>query len=162
MAEQLRLKCAVAKFSLEEIVAVGEIQQLINDWVYELDFNHGLTIDGIVTEDCVYVMHSGAQNGRQAIVEAYRQRVERLIKDGGEIPPMRHLNANLRVEFRDKDDAAITFGMTFYTAEGNVAGTRHTDATAVADVWMDCRRDNDGHWRISRFDSTQPFVRIPG
>lgn len=151
----------MAKFSLEEIIAVGEIQQLINDWVYELDFNHGLTIDQIVTEDCSYVMHAGVRSGRREIVESYRQRAERLTKDGGEIPQMRHLNANLRVAFRDKDNAAITFGMTFYTAEGNPAGARHTDATAVADVWMDCRRESDGHWRISRFDSTQPFVRVP-
>ncbi|MCB2078104.1 MAG: nuclear transport factor 2 family protein [Novosphingobium sp.] len=149
----------MAKFSVEEAVAVAEIQQLINDWVYDLDFNHGLTVDGLVTDDCYYAMHSGARVGRQEIVTAYRERVERLTRDGGDVPPMRHLNANLRVEFRDPDNAAITFGMSFYTAEGNPAGSRHTDATAIADVWMDCRREGDGHWRISRFESSQPFAR---
>ena len=152
----------MAKFSLEEIVAVGEIQQLINDWVYELDFNHGVGIGQIVTEDCSYHMHSGLRSGRQEIVAAYRQRLDRLTGDGGEVPPMRHLNANLRVEFRDRDSAAITFGMTFFTAEGHPAGTGHTDASAIADVWMDCRREGDGHWRISRFHSAQPFARPLG
>ncbi|PEQ13133.1 hypothetical protein B2G71_09750 [Novosphingobium sp. PC22D] len=152
----------MAKFSMQEVASVAEIQQLINDWVYELDFNHGLSMDTIVTEDCVYTMHSGTRTGRDAIVEAYRQRAERLTAGGEAMPPMRHLNANLRVEFRDPDHAAITFGMAFYTAEGNPAGARHTDASAIADVWMECRREDDGHWRISRFESDQPFVRLPG
>ena len=150
----------MAQFTLDQIIAIGEIQQLINDWVYELDFNHGLTVSNLVTEDCFYVMHSGPRNGREQIVDAYRQRFEKLSANGGEVPAMRHLNANLRVEFLAPDAASITFGMAFYTAEGNPAGARHTDASAIADVFMACRREADGQWRISRFHSAQPFVRL--
>ena len=31
----------VARFTPEQVMAVVEINQLINDWVFDLDFNHG-------------------------------------------------------------------------------------------------------------------------
>lgn len=149
----------MARFSKDEAVAVAEIQQLINDWVFELDFHHGVNMDELVTNDCSYTMISGAQIGKQAIVEKYRHRVAHHAEQGEEPPAMRHLNANLRVSFLTPDKATITFGLLYFTAEGHPAGMRHTDAAAVADVYMDCRRESDGHWRISRFESGQPFSR---
>jgi ketosteroid isomerase-like protein len=149
----------LATFTIEETVSVAAINQLINDWVFELDFNHGVTIADLVTEDCSYPMASGFAQGRQAIVDAYRKRCDRLSSESDGVPPMRHLNANLRVSFVSPHEADITFGLLFFTAEGNPAGTRHTDAAAVADVWMNVRREDDGHWRIGRFESTQPFSR---
>lgn len=149
----------MAKLTTEECTAIACIQHLINDWVFEIDFNHGLQIADLVTEDCFYHMGSGIKHGRQAIVDSYRERYERLSVEADGVPPMRHLNANLRVEFVSLDEVQITFGLLFFTAEGNPAGNKHTDAAAVADVWMDCRRETDGHWRISRFASDQPFSR---
>lgn len=149
----------MAKFTREQAIVFTEIQQLINDWVFDLDFHDGLNMGELVTEDCAYGMASGLRNGRAEIVAAYQKRLNRLSQRAEGVPPMRHLNANLRVEFLGPDEVAITFGMLFFTAEGNPAGARHTDAAAVADVWMNCRREADGHWRISRFTSDQPFSR---
>lgn len=149
----------MAKVTMEECLAIASVGRLINDWVFEIDFNHGLNIADLVTEDCIYHMGSGIKQGRQAVVQSYRERYDRLSVEADGVPPMRHLNANLRVDFVGPDEVKITFGLLFFTAEGNPAGNRHTDAAAVADVWMECRCEADGHWRISQFASDQPFSR---
>ena len=40
------------------------------------------------------------------------------------------------------------------------AAGRDADPALVADVRMDCRRDDDGHWRITKFDSNPTFRRV--
>ena len=99
----------MAKFNMEQAVAVAAVQQLINDWAYELDVNNGLHISGLVTEDCVYVVGGATRQGRAAVEKFYQERLERLSARPEGVPTQRHTLSNLRVSFRSADEVSITF-----------------------------------------------------
>jgi hypothetical protein len=151
----------VAKFNIEQAVAVAEIQQLINDWAHELDVNNGLHIAGLVSADCKYVVGGSPREGRAAVEKFYQDRLERLSARPEGVPTQRHTLSNLRVSFRSVDEASITFSLVYFTTAGMASGLNHADPAAVADVRMDCRRDKDGPWQIAMFDSNQTFKRVP-
>lgn len=151
----------MARFTAEQAHAVVEIQQLINDWGYELDLSNGKNVGDLVTEDCVYVVRGEARNGRAAVVRFYADRLAQLTGTPEGVPTNRHAISNLRVDFRSAGEASITFSLTFFSTLGVAAGTDHADPALYADVRMVCRREADGHWRIARFDSTPVFRRVP-
>ena len=146
---------------MEQALAVVEVQQLINDWAHELDVNNGLRVSGLVTEDCTYVLGGSPRQGRAAVEKFYQERLERLSAQPGGAPTQRHTLSNLRVSFRSAGEVSITFSLVYFTTAGMASGLNHADPAAVADVRMDCRRENDGHWRIAMFDSNQTFRRVP-
>jgi ketosteroid isomerase-like protein len=150
----------VAKFNMEQAVAFTAVQQLINDWGYELDVNNGLHISGLVTEDCVYVVGGATRQGRPAVEKFYQERLERLSARPEGLPTQRHAISNLRVAFRSAGEVSITFTLIYFTTAGMASGVNHADPAAVADVRMECRRDSDGEWKIAKFDSNQTFRRV--
>ena len=149
----------MAKFNMEQAVAVAAVQQLINDWARELDVNNGLHIAGLVTADCTYTVGGATRQGRAAVEQFYQERLKRLSAQPEGVPTQRHTLSNLRVSFRSADEVSITFSLVYFTTAGMASGLKHADPAAVADVRMDCRREADGHWRIARMDSNQPFPR---
>ena len=67
----------MAKLNMDQALAVNEVQQLINDWAYELDVNQGLEIANLLTEDCIYSVRGAPVNGRAAVVQFYKGRLEK-------------------------------------------------------------------------------------
>ncbi len=151
----------MAKFNMEQALAVTEVQQLINDWANDLDLHNGLHISGLVTEDCVYAVGGASRQGRAAVEKFYQERLERLSARPEGVPTQRHTLSNLRVSFRSAGEVSITFTLVYFTTAGMASGLNHADPAAVADVRMDCRREEDGQWRIAMFDSNQTFRRVP-
>jgi len=151
----------MAKFTIEQALVVAEVQQLINDWARELDVHNGLHIAGLVTEDCAYSVGGAAHQGRESVAKFYNDRLARLTAKPQGVPTQRHTLSNLRVEFRASDEVSITFSLVYFTTAGMASGLNHADPAAVADVRMNCRRDSDAEWRISKFDSNQTFRRVP-
>ncbi len=148
----------MAKFTTEEAVAWVAIQQLINDWGYELDVNNGLNIANLVTEDCNYTVRAVARSSREEVAAFYKSR----ITEFPDCPPIqRHAQTNLRVQFKSAKEASITFTLVYFTMAMVAAGASPADPTAIADVVMDVQCCDDGHWRISMFDSAQSLVRAP-
>jgi ketosteroid isomerase-like protein len=123
--------------------------------------HNGVHIASLVTEDCTYVVGGAPRDGRASVEKFYRERLERLSAQPKGAPTQRHTISNLRVSFRSGGEVSITFSLIFYTEAGMASGVNHADPAAVADVRMDCRRDDDGHWRIAKFDSNQTFRRVP-
>jgi uncharacterized protein (TIGR02246 family) len=147
----------MAKFTAEEAVAWVTIQQLINDWGYELDVNNGLNIADLVTEDCSYTVRAVERKSRADVAAFYKGRLAEF-PDGA--PIQRHVQSNLRVQFKSTDSASVTFTLVYFTMAMVAAGADPADPTAVADVLMDVTRCADGHWRIAKFDSAQSLVRL--
>lgn len=147
----------MAKFSSDEALAVVSIQQLINDWAYDLDFHGNLHVGRVVTDDVAYNVGGALRKGRAAVETFYAERRERLKRSGQSDVVMRHVNTNFRASFVSPDEAEVTFTLVFWTTE--VPGFNPADVIAVADVWMTCRRGKDGDWKIAKFDSTQPLKR---
>jgi hypothetical protein len=146
---------------MEQALAVAAVQQLINDWAYDLDVHEGLHISGLVTADCTYVVRGAPRQGRAAVEKFYQERLASLSAQPAGVPTQRHTLSNLRVSFRSAREVSITFTLVYFTTAGMASGLNHADPAAVADVRMDCRRDDDGEWRIAMFESNQTFRRVP-
>jgi SnoaL-like domain len=151
----------MANLSIEQVVAIASIEQLINDWAYDLDVHEGLHVGSLVTEDCRYTVRAVERPGRAAVEAFYKERLATLSAQPGGAPTQRHILSNLRVNFTSATAASITFSLVYFSTMGIAAGTDHADPAAMSDVRMDVRRDTDGHWRISKFDSSMTFKRVP-
>lgn len=149
----------MSKFTPEQAVAYIEIQQLINEWSYELDVFNGANIAGLITEDCSYLVRGGVRTGRDAVAAFYKERQTTLAATPEGVPIHRHMLANLRVSFTSADEAAIGFSLVYFTTAGMKSGTKHADPASTADVRMIIRRGADGHWLIAKFDSDPVFIR---
>lgn len=148
----------MAKFDASEAADVLAIHQVINEWAYEMDVNNGLSMGPLLTPDCQYVVRGELRNGRDAVVAFYNGRLAEF-PDG---PPIhRHALANHRVTFSGPDAARCDFNLTYFSSVVLKMGANIADPFSYADVWMDVRRCEDGHWRIASFDSTPVFVRTP-
>jgi hypothetical protein len=147
----------MAKFSSDEALAVVTVQQLVNDWAYDLDFHGNANVGGLVTDDVAYNVSGALRQGRAAVEAFYADRRERLKSSGQSLPVVRHVNTNFRTTFVNHGEVEVTFSLVYFSTE--VPGFNPADVIAVADVWMTCRRGRDGDWKIAKFDSTQPLKR---
>ena len=150
----------VAKFTAEQAADVLAIKQVIYEWGDELDVHDGLqmTETDVLTQDVRYFVGGEWQEGLPTVAQWYRDRTARLKAAGG-VPVMRHVITSLRVSFDSAEAAKVGFLLVFFAATGEQPFTNYCDPLAVADVKMECRREADGHWRISCFDSSQIFRR---
>ena len=150
----------MAKFTVEQSAAVAAIHQVIHEWGNELDINSGLEIakGGIVTDDVSYFVGGEWREGLAATAQFYQDRMARLLGAGG-APVMRHIISNLRISFSSANEAKADYLLLFFAKTGQPPFVGYCDPLAVADVRMECRRDADGDWKISRFDSGQIFQR---
>jgi len=150
----------VAKFTPEQAVSYVEIQQLTNEWSYELDVHNGANIASLLTADCSYLVRGGVRHGSEAVAQFYKERLETLAATPEGVPTHRHMLANLRVKFNSADEASIGFSLVYFSTAGMKSGTKHADPASAADVRMEVRRGANGEWLIAKFDSTPTFLRV--
>jgi ketosteroid isomerase-like protein len=151
----------MAKFTSTQAADWVSIQQLVNDWGYELDIHNGANIANLVTEDVVYHVRGAARDGRDAVVDFYKTRLTDLAATPAGVPVHRHAISNHRIAFDGADSASVTFTLVYFSTAMAAAGADPADPVAVADVQMNVRRCNDGHWRIASMDSAQALARAP-
>jgi len=149
----------MAKFELHQAADVLAIQQVINEWATDLDIANGAGMGDLLTEDCAYNVRNVWRDGRDAVVQFYKTRLEELGATPAGVPIHRHALTNFRITFKTADEAGAAFSLIYFSTAGSQLGTSETLPFSYADVFMDCRRCDDGHWRISRFDSNPVFVR---
>ena len=150
----------MAKFTTEQATAVAAITQVINEWGDELDKNNGLSMReaDVLSADVQYNVGGQWREGLDAVCAFYNGRAEQHAAGAG-IPVMRHIISNFRVSFTSESQADADYLLLFFNKVGTPPFLDYCDPIALADVRMKCRRDDDGHWRISRFDSGQIFIR---
>lgn len=148
----------MAKFTPEQAASIAAIKQVIYEWGDELDTNSGLKMTeiDILTKDVRYNVAGQWRDGIAATQAFYDGRREQL---GENAPVMRHLLTNLRIKFTGEHSAEVSYQLLFFAATGTPPFLGKADPLAVADVRMETRREADGHWRISLFDSGQIFQR---
>lgn len=147
------------RFTPEEAIFVIEINQLVNDWGADLDLYGGMNVAPLCTADCHYLVGGTLHLGHAAIRAFYtarNQRVAALQRDG--IRTQRHTISNQRIGFIADGHAAAQFILVNYSGEGKAPIRDLIGPTIVADCQMEFRRDADGEWRISLFDSTPLFI----
>lgn len=148
----------MASFTLEQAAARAAIEQVINEWSDELDQNNGLRMAeaDVLTQDVRYNVGGQWREGLQEVAGFYGGRREQL---GSSAPVMRHIISNFRTKFTSETEAEVGYLLLFFAKAGTPPFTDYCDPLAVADVRMHVRRDGDGQWRISMFDSGQIFRR---
>lgn len=147
------------RFTPENAVSKLEIEQLVIDWGYDLDLHGGMHVAPLCTTDCHYLVGGTLHQGHGPILAFYTARNERVAaqqKDG--IRTQRHTITNMRVHFADADHAAAQFMLVNYSGEGKAPILNLVGPTIVADCRMEFRRESDGEWYISLFDSTPMFI----
>lgn len=150
----------MAKFSAEQTASVLAIKQVIYEWGDELDLHNGETMPerDVLTKDCDYFVGGEWRNGIDAVKAFYDSRIAAQ-REAGAVMVMRHFITNMKVAFLSETHAKVDFLLLFFAKAGDPPFIGYCDPLATADVWMECRREDDGHWRISRFNSTQTFIR---
>lgn len=148
------------KFTADQVAGVLAIKQAIYEWGDELDVHNGLSMKerDCLTSDVEYFVGGEWRKGIDAVMDFYTRRYEQQ-KQAGAIMCMRHLITNLKVYFTSETTAKADFLLLFFAKPGDPPFKGDNQPLATADVWMQCRRGDDGAWRISRFDSTQIFIK---
>lgn len=149
----------MAKFDADQIGAVLAIKQAIYEWGDELDLHNGETITqrDCLTSDVEYFVGGEWRNGIGEVQAFYNGRIAAQ-REAGAVMVMRHFITNIKVSFDSDGHAKADFLLLFFAKPGEPPFMQ-CDPLASADVWMECKRGEDGHWRISKFNSTQIFIR---
>jgi hypothetical protein len=150
----------MAQFSSDQAAAVAAIQQVINDWGHELDHGGGRTLAeaDVLAPDCRYLIGGEWRESADAVARYYRERWDRLEATGG-APVIRMVFSNFRTRFVSEDRAEVTLMLQSFAGVGEPPFIGHCDASALADVEIECRRDVGSHWRISRYEGRHIFER---
>lgn len=148
----------MAKFTPQQAADVLAIKQVIYEWGDQLDIHNGLSMreTDCLAKDVRYFVGGQWREGIEGVEGFYKGRAE-AARAGAGLMTMRHLITSLRVSFDDADHAKVGYLLVFFAALDNF--DKYCDPLAVADVKMECRRDEDGEWRITLFDSGQIFKR---
>lgn len=148
----------MAKFDAEQAVAVAAITQVINEWGYEVDTNGGRSIADVLTPDCRCKLAGQWIEGRDEIAAFYEERYAR-IEAGERAPVIRQIITNVRISFTSETAAKAGFLLLLFARVGEVPFSDYCEPVEVADVRVDCRREEDGDWRMSMLDSDRIFRR---
>jgi ketosteroid isomerase-like protein len=147
------------KFDQETAVIAIELQQLLADFVHDLDFNSCRGIADFYAEDGSFAVGDYTHKGRAAIRKFYEERNERIRatqKDG--IRVSAHTFVNVRVVVEDKSNATLYFTNVNYAGEGHPPVRGTITPAMVTDCRMAFRREADGVWRITSFSGKPLFV----
>jgi hypothetical protein len=150
----------MARFDAKQAAAVAAITQVINEWGYEVDTNYGRSMAqaDVLTKDCRSKLEGQWIKGLDEIAKFYKERYAR-VEAGEGAAVIRQILTNFRVSFASETEAKVGFVLLLFAKVGEVPFSDYCDPVEVADVRVDCRRDEDGHWRISMLDSDRIFRR---
>ena len=147
------------KFTPETAIAAIELQQMVIDFLHEIDVNEGRDITDFYAEDGTFLLGDYTYRGHAAIGNFYKDRAERVrsqLKDGARTS--RHSFTNLRISIEDGNRADLRFCNVQFSGEGKAPVRDFDGPTMVVDCRMACRCDTDGQWRIAEFQGSPTFV----
>jgi len=150
----------MAKFTPEQAAAALAVKQVIYEWGDELDSHNGeqITQSRCLTDDVEYFVGGEWRHGITQVQAFYDGRIKAQ-RDAGAVMVMRHFITNMKVTPLSETHAKADFLLLFFAKAGEPPFMGSCDPLATADVWMECKRDSAGDWRISKFNSTQIFIR---
>ena len=144
---------------LERIAATLELQQFVADYWHELDANCAQRITEFYVDDCTFVAGANySYSGHAGVRKFYDDRAELVRDEIDGVRTTRHTAVNLRIAFRSPGTARLEFVLVNYSGAGCTPVQGFEGPTMVCDVILDCRRDNDGGWRIVNFRGIPLFV----
>ena len=128
----------------ERIALVHRLEIQLRDYWEEVDFNQGRSAHLFYTEDARFeVPPDTVYSGRAGIAAFYRYRVARGARTA------LHLISNFRAEETAPGEAAATWYLQLYAADGHPPhiGTQPIMIARMADLY---RQQRDGEWLCAR------------
>lgn len=147
------------KFTIDEMLTAFQLEQMLYDFIEELDLGGSKDVGRFYTENGVFQAGPVKVEGRAAIQGFYDNRnanVAKYQKDGARTG--RHTFINVRCHIHDADNATLKFTNVNYAREGNAPATGLQGPSAVADCEMKCERQGDGQWLFSEFKPSQALL----
>ena len=147
------------KFTVEEMLLAYQLEQMLYDYIEELDIGGSQNVGRFYTEDGAFVTPGGSFVGPAAIQAFYDKRNENVAKfqkDGQRTG--RHTFLNVRCHIHDADNATLFFTNVNYAAEGPAPATGLKGPSAIADCHMEYRRQSDGSWLFTEFKPSQALL----
>ena len=147
------------RFTPEQMLIAFELEQMLYDYIEELDLNGSKDAGRFYTEDGAFVTPGGSFVGPAAIQAFYDKRNENVAKyqkDGQRTG--RHTFLNVRCHIHDAHNATLFFTNVNYAAEGPAPASGLVGPSAVADCSMKCRRQTDGNWLFLEFKPSQALL----
>jgi ketosteroid isomerase-like protein len=147
------------KFNQETAVIAIELQNILAEFAYDLDFNDCLGIADFYAEDGAFAVGDFTHEGRAAIRKFYEDRNVRVRaqhKDG--IRVAAHTFLNVRVAVHDSSNATLYFTNVNYAGEGQPPVRGTISPAMITACQMVFRREADGNWCITSFSGKPLFV----
>ncbi len=147
------------RFTVEEMLTAYQLEQLLYDFVEELDLGGSKDAGRFFTENGAFVTPGGTIQGRMAIQAFYDRRNENVAKyqkDGQRTG--RHTFLNVRCHLHGAGNATLFFTNVNYAREGGAPAEELAGPSAVADCSMKCERQPDGTWLFSEFRPSQALL----
>jgi len=147
------------RFTVEEMLTAFELEQMLYDFIEELDLNDCKDAGSFYAEDGAFVTPGGTIAGRAAIQAFYDNRnaaVAKYQRDGARTG--RHTFVNVRCHLHDADNATLYFTNVNYAREGKAPAEGLQGPSAIADCSMKCARQADGNWLFTEFTPKQALL----
>lgn len=147
------------RFTIDEMLLAFELEQMLYDFIEELDLGGSKNVGRFYAEDGAFVTPGGSFVGPAAVQAFYDKRNENVAKfqrDGQRTG--RHTFVNVRCHIHDADNATLFFTNVNYAAEGPAPAAGLGGPSAVADCSMKYRRQADGNWLFTEFKPSQALL----
>lgn len=128
---------------LERLKIRAELEQMLADFWFEVDVNHGRDAASFYTEDGVFEASTHTYSGRPVIERFYQYRQDR----GPRVAV--HVVSNFRAEILSPTRAVTTWYLTLYADDG-VPVLMTAPPIQIALSTDTCVKEADGKWRIER------------
>jgi hypothetical protein len=146
-------------FSPEAAVAAIELQQMVYDFKRDIDLNGGGNATEFFTEDCVVQVAAIAFERHDGVKQYYADRAEMIRtqqRDG--VRTTRHGILNIQISFETPDRATLNCLIVTFAGSGKAPIFECTAPVSISDARFECRRDDQGQWRIFGFYGGVVFV----
>lgn len=146
------------KFDMETAIAAIELEQMVADYFATLDSAGGLAALEFFTEDVevdIGTIRYVGHDGMRAFYEGIKARLASEVSDGRS---GRHAFTNFRVTFPERDRATVTVLNITFSAAGKPPIPDATTPSIVTDVRLECRREEDGQWRVFGYYGQPVFI----
>ncbi len=153
----------VRRLTAETVAITVELQQMLYDLGHVIDARCGDGIADFYCADGAFVICDIRYQGRAEIEAFYlaeRERIRTSLKDGRR--QLLHAFVNPRVLVADDHRSATILSTNInFSHEGAPPIEGPIAANLIVDCQLDCRLEDDGHWRITEFRSTSGSLPGP-
>jgi hypothetical protein len=141
-------------FTAETAAVALQVQQLLNEFTYDVDVNGGRNVLTFYTADGSVNLATGTYTGH-AEVRRYYDEFAKMTAGR----TARHTFVNFRFAVESSTQAVADFVSIYYAGPGAAPVSEFTGPSVISDCRVTCRREADGKWRMFEFHARPVFRR---